>query len=262
MNNKNIVAVVQARLGSTRMPNKILMPIDKAGKESMLEFFIKRLKRSKKINTIVLATTVQPRDDLLVEYAKKLGIPYFRGSEDDVLDRTYGAAKENHADIVIRVTSDCPLNDPVMIDWMVDEFFKRKCDYLCNRKPPTYPDGFDTEIFTFAALKKAAKEATFKFEREHVTPYISEHTEIFRVENVVYKVDRSYVRLTVDYEEDYALIKKVYEALHKIKPDFTLDNIIEYLDEHKELLSLNDKYVRDAAYHKQKDDELKKVGKK
>ncbi len=254
----NVVIIVQARLGSTRLPNKILR---KLNGDSVLEFLIKRLGRCKKASRIVIATTTKPADGLLIEYAKKLSVAYYRGSEDDVLDRTYHAAKQEKAGVVVRVTSDCPLNDPKLIDSMIEEFLGSGLDYLCNRKPPTYPDGYDTEVFTFAALEKAWKEAKFKFEREHVTPYISEHEDIFKVKSIFYPKDCSHYRLTVDYEEDFELVKKVYGALYPKNPDFTLEDVIAYLDARPELVAINSKYVRDEKYHKEKKEELGKAKK-
>lgn len=253
----NIVAIIQARLGSARLPNKILKKLDG---QTLLEFLINRLKYSKKISRIVLATTDKKTDDMLVECAKKLGIGCYRGSEEDVLDRTYNAAKQHSADIVVRITSDCPLNDPKLIDSMIDEFLHSNPDYLCNRKPPTFPDGFDIEIFSFRSLEKAWKEAKFRFEREHVTPYISEHADMFRVKSIFYKKDYSHIRLTIDYEEDFELVKKVYDALYPKNRQFTLEDILDFLDKNPELLKINAHYVRDEKYHKEKDAELKSSG--
>lgn len=256
--NKKIVAVVQARLGSTRLPNKILRKLNGI---TLLEFLIQRLKRSKSISKIVIATTDKKTDDVLAGYAKKLGVGCFRGSEEDVLDRTYNAARQHGADVIVRITSDCPLNDPALIDSMVDEFLHADLDYLCNRKPPTYPDGFDIEVFSFKSLEKAWEEAKFRFEREHVTPYISEHEDIFRVKSISYPKDYSHLRLTVDYEEDFELVKQVYEALYGKNPMFTLEDILDFLNKNPALLKINAHYVRDEKYQRGKREEMENSGK-
>ncbi len=210
------------------------------------------------LNRIVIATTDNERDQVVAEYAKELGVGCYRGSEEDVLDRTYKAAKEFGADIIVRVTSDCPLNDPFLIDKMIKHFLDSNLDYLCNRKPPTFPDGFDIEIFNFKSLEIAWKEAEFKFEREHVTPYISERKNIFKVGNYSYGKDYSSIRLTVDYEEDFKLVKRIYDALYKKGSIFTLEDILEFIEKNPKLVDLNSKYVRDEKYHKERKEELQK----
>lgn len=166
-----IIALVQARMGSTRLPNKVMKQI--AG-VPMIELLLSRLSRAVEVDQIVVATSVDVRNQPLVELIGKLGYACEQGSENDVLDRYVKAARAHQADIVVRITGDCPLVDPELVDECIRRFKESDSDYLCNNYPPTYPDGLDIEIFTFKALEKASKEARNIFDREHVTPYLRE----------------------------------------------------------------------------------------
>src|SRR6266404_2569766 len=172
-----IAAIIQARTDSTRLPRKILMPI--LGKP-MLQHQIERLKHAKTIDMVVIATTDMAEDDTIENLAKQLGVSSFRGSEKDVLDRYYKAAKKNGADTIVRLTGDCPLHDGAVVDEVVTHFEKSDVDY--SAQPKNYPEGLDTEVFIFDALERAWKEAQLPSEREHVTPYIRNHPERFALE--------------------------------------------------------------------------------
>ena len=174
-----IYAIVQARMKSTRLPGKVLKMVN--GKP-LIEILLYRLSQSKKIDKIILATSEKPENDLLVETVEKLGFEVFRGSENDVLNRYYQAAKQQHPDIVVRITGDCPLIDYQVTDQVINYFLENDFDYVCNGDPPTFPDGLDTEVFTFESLEKASKEASQQHEREHVTSFIRE-SGLFRVDN-------------------------------------------------------------------------------
>ncbi len=234
-------------MGSTRLWGKVLKKID--GKP-LLAYLIERLKMVEKISSIIIATTTAEADKSLVDLAKNLGVNSFAGSEDDVLDRYYQACKIFKADIVIRVTGDCPLIDPKVIKKCLDVFLNNQYDYLSNTNPPTYPDGLDTEIFTFKALDKAWKNATLKSEREHVTPYIYKHPKDFSIFNVTNEEDWSNYRLTVDEIEDFNLISRIVTLFKDHWLEFSTKNVIDFLQKNPELLSLNTKFARNEGYQK------------
>lgn len=235
----NFVVIVQARMGSTRLPGKSLKIVE--GKP-LLEHLINRLRFSKKIDKIVIATTTSKKDDVIYRLCEKLGVECFRGSEGDVLDRYYQAAKKYDADIIIRVTSDCPVIDPVIIDKMVDSFRQKlgEIDYLSNVYPTrTYPRGLDIEIFAFGALKEAWVHATNAPDREHVTPYIYMHPEKFKIFNYKDKRDFSKYRWTVDTSEDLRLIEEIYGDLYKKNKIFLYDDILKLMKKRPELPKIN-----------------------
>lgn len=209
-----IVAVTQARTNSSRLPRKVLLEI---GGKTILEIHLNRLKNSKLVDKLIVATTVNKADDAIVEITGKLNIDFFRGDETDVLDRYYQAVKDENADYVVRVTSDCPLIDGEIVDETVAFAIENKLDYCSNRLQYHYPDGIVVEVFTFAALKKAWNEATLFSEREHVAPYIWKNStffgkEIFTSENYCSTaIDYDGVRLTIDEQSDFELIRYLIE---------------------------------------------------
>ncbi len=209
---KKIVAIVQARMGSSRLPGKALLDIHG---RSMLARVVRRAGRSTLIDDLVVATTGREADDAIVSECNALGISSFRGSEDDVLDRYYQAAMAFSADCIVRITSDCPLIDPEIIDRVVQAFLDNRPDYASNTMEGTYPRGLDVEVFTFAALRKAWHEASADFEHVHVTPYIYQHPEQFRMLSVTGRENASHYRWTVDTREDLALIRTIYEKIDR-----------------------------------------------
>ena len=223
------VAVIQARMGSTRLPGKVLRPL--AGR-SALAHVIERVRACPLVHEVVVATTDQPRDDAVVEQARSLGVRTFRGSEEDVLSRVYHAA--GRADVVVRVTADCPLFDPDLLARMLVRFHERRAagdgvDYLSNTVVRTYPRGLDAEIVTFEALERAFREAADPYEREHVTPYIYRHPESFRVEAFTGDRDLSHLRWTLDTEEDYRSLAEVYAALSRPDGPFPMQAVLDLL---------------------------------
>ena len=176
-----IGCIIQARMGSKRLPGKVMMRVDK--QNPSIFYTLNQLKFCKKINEIVVATSTNKEDDMLVDYLEKNKINIFRGKFDDVLDRYYQCAKEKHYDNIIRITADCPLIDPVIVDSVIDKFEKSKVDYTSNVHPRTFPDGYDVEVFSFTAIENAWKNATLPSEREHVTPYIWKNPEKFSINN-------------------------------------------------------------------------------
>ena len=237
-----IAAIVQARIGSSRLPGKILM--DLAGKP-MLHHVVDRLSYSKLINKTVIATTVLPEDDRTEEYCTANNFNCFRGSSSDVLSRYYEAAVKFGADIIIRITSDCPVIDPIIIDRMLSSFLgsrkEERLDYMSNVIERTFPRGLDAEIFTFPALEKTNREASEDFEREHVTPFIYRHPELFKLRNFSNQPDLSRHRWTVDTEEDLRLIKEIYKELYRPGKLFVSDDILRLFERRPELFSINQK---------------------
>ncbi len=245
------IAIIQARMNSTRLPGKVLLEI--APGKSILECMLERVTASKSIDKIVVAVTENPKDVALVQFLEKIHQPYFVGSEDDVLDRYYKTAKAFGAqkeDIIVRMTSDCPLIDPKIIDETIQFFRSGDYDYASNNlEPYTYPDGMDTEVFTFAALEKAWKEATETSHREHVTFYFWKNPEIFRIGQYRNSIsNQACYRLTLDYPEDYELLKRVYESLAPRKPIFTMKDILEFLDESPDIKKLTSEVERNASW--------------
>ncbi len=233
-----IGVIIQARMGSTRFHGKIMREI--CGK-TVLCHDIERVKQSKLIDEIIIASTVNDDCDPIIDEAVKCGVKSFRGSEDDVLSRYYYTALENELDIVIRITSDCPLIDPIIIDEMVQFYLENDFDVVSNGgsdlSKRTYPRGLDTEIFSFKLLEEAFNNADQKYQREHVTPYIYENSEkIFYYEN---DIDYSKYRITLDTEEDFELITQIYKALYKGKHDFYLEDIIELFERQPKLYEIN-----------------------
>lgn len=233
-----VVAIIQARTGSTRLPGKIMK---KLNEKTVLAHDIERIKQSKLIDDIVVATTTNPNDDIIEVEAKLIGVKVFRGSELDVLSRYYHAAKEDNTDVIIRITSDCPLFDPNLLDEMLYFYLKNQYDIVSNAgndlATRTYPRGLDTEIFSFAYLEQAYYNANKNYQREHVTPYIYENAKkIYYYKNTV---DYSKYRWTLDTEEDWILISKIYNYLYHGAHDFYLEDIIKLLNEHPLLNDIN-----------------------
>jgi glutamate-1-semialdehyde 2,1-aminomutase len=228
------LALIQARMGSSRFPGKVLKPL---GNKSLIQFLIERLAQSRTIDKIMLVTSDSQRDDILASHVESLGYEVFRGSESDVLDRYYQAAASCPSEIVIRITADCPLIDPDLIDQVVTKLQKEQADYATNTLPPTYPDGLDVEAFTFQALKQTWVSATTNAEREHVTPYMR-NSGHFRIASIQNDSDQSEHRWTVDQMEDYEVIRNVLSALGH-RADFSWHEVLELQQRHPSLFSAN-----------------------
>ncbi len=222
---KNIVCIVQARMSSSRFPGKVLQKIHK--EYTCLEFLIKRLRRSKKISRLVVACTKNSKDKKIIDILNKNKINYFRGLEKDVLNRYYQTAKKFNADIIIRITSDCPLMDPTLVDKFVLLFQKKNVDYLSNTSPRSFPDGLDIEIFNIKTLITTHLNAYTKYDREHVTNYMIKSKK-FKKFN--YKLNKNYskLRITLDYKKDLIDIRNIIKGL-KYKINFTWKDIIKVL---------------------------------
>jgi spore coat polysaccharide biosynthesis protein SpsF (cytidylyltransferase family) len=244
-----VLAIIQARMGSTRLPGKVLLPI--VDNKGALELMLERVRRAKRLQKIVVATTTSPSDDRIVDLCKRLGYDCFRGSEVDVLDRYYRTALAfGSPEVIVRLTADCPLHDPVIIDKVVSQFLDSKVDYGSNVDPPTFPDGLDIEVFSFSVLEKVWKEARLKSEREHVTPYIRKHTDMFKIATVECEKDLSGHRWTLDEKEDYEFIKHIYKNLYKKNPAFGMEDVLELLERQPELEEINKHISRNEGYQK------------
>lgn len=204
------VAIVQARMGSTRLPGKVLMDL---GGTTMLARVVRRTRRARRLDSLLVATTTAPADDAIVRECERLGAPVFRGSEDDVLDRYYCAAQAAAADRVVRITSDCPLIDAEVIDAVIARLAETQADYASNALPRSFPRGLDVEAMTAPALARAWREARQSFERAHVTPYLYGHPESFRLAGITAESDYSSLRWTVDTTEDLAVVRALYARL-------------------------------------------------
>ena len=256
---KNILIITQARMGSTRLPGKVLKEILE---KPLLWYLVERLKLVKKANKIIIATSTSKTNQSIIEFAKINDIEYFVGSEDDVLDRYFKSAKFFNGDIIIRITADCPLMDPNLIDKGLELFLDGNYDYLSNVHPPTYPDGYDIEIFSFKALETAWKKAELPSEREHVTAYIWKHHQEFIIGNFENDVDLSNYRLTVDTPEDLALIKKVIEKFRDNWVDTRLKDVMKFLNDNPKLKEINTMYEYNEGYLKSLKDDKKYLEKK
>lgn len=242
-----ITAIIQARTGSTRLPNKVLMPL--AGKP-MITHIIERVKAAKKVEQIVLATTSNAADAALETLAQTLGVGCYRGSEADVLDRFYQAAIMYHASAIVRITGDCPVIDPGVIDQTIGLFQSSSYAYVNNFIHRTYPDGLDTEVFTFAALETAWNEARLNSEREHVTPYLYKHPEKFSQAGLVQSPNLSHYRWTVDEAVDLEFITAIYDALYAENPLFDMQTIVAFLETRPDLIALNQHIPSNEGYEK------------
>ena len=242
-----VVAVIQARIGSTRLPKKVLKKI--VGKP-MLWHVVNRVKKAKLADEVVLATTFKEEDKPLLELARKSGVKSFAGSEEDVLDRYFQATTKFGADVIVRVTADCPLIDPEVVDKVIKRFSDGGFDYVSNIVKPTYPDGLDVEVFSYNALKAAWGGAKRSSEREHVTAYIRSHPEMFKIGSVEYEKNLSEMRWTVDTEKDLKFVREVYKRLYKKGGVFLMKDVLKLLEKQPKLAEINRGIARNEGYLK------------
>lgn len=224
MISRKIVAIIQARMGSTRLPDKVLLEINS---KPMLWHVINRVKKAKLVDDIIVATTRWERDDPICELALEMGVKYFRGSEEDVLSRFYWTLQENPADVIVRITSDCPMIDPKIIDMVISHFLSRNHDYVSNTHDsiPSYPDGFDVEVFSYKVLKESYEKSA---EREHVTAYmINSRNNDWSSVILPYKGKRPKIRLSINFRKDLELVRKIFKHLGN---DFAMEEAIKLLE--------------------------------
>jgi len=247
-----IGVIVQARTGSNRLPEKVLKDLPFGSGITVLEQDIRRLKKSQKTDEIIIATTTKPEDERIVNIAKKEGVKFFRGSVKDVLARYYLSAREFNIDIVIRVTSDCPCIDWDIVDMLVDEHINNNADYTSNTIKRTFPHGLDVEVVNVDALEQAYFNAKEPFEREHVLPYISRtHSRLFKLHSVeaesnLFAPD---IRITLDTEEDYALLCAVYDYLYRENNFFDTNDIIKLFADKPWLKIINKKILQKKKFN-------------
>ena len=239
---EKVVAIVQARMGSSRLPGKVLLDL---GGAPVLGRVVARLRRARRLNWMGVATTTDPSDGPLAEFCAGLGLPCWRGSTLDVLDRFVQAGRAAQADVVVRITADCPLIDPEIIDTVLqfNLAHPNAYDYVSNLHPATFPDGNDVEVVPLEVLHAAWFHADKPFEREHTTPYIWDNPSKFYIGNVNCAGRKNYSmthRWTLDYPEDYEFVKSVYERLYPENPFFTTPEILALLEAHPEICAINE----------------------
>lgn len=240
-----VVTVVQARTGSTRLPNKILRPL--AGKPLLVRM-VERVAAAALAGTVVVATTAESSDDIIEALCREANFEYYRGDADDLLDRHYQAGRLFEADVVVKIPSDCPLIDPRVIDRVLGHYLENPdaYDYVSNLHPASYPDGNDVEVMPMTVLETAWREAERPLEREHTTPFFWENPDRFRLGNVAWETGLDYSmshRWTIDYEEDYQFIRSVYDGLYLSDPEFSLEDILGFLNENPDVAGLNAQYA-------------------
>ncbi len=240
-----ILLIIQARLSSTRLPGKVLKSLlDKP----MLQRQIERIHFAKNFDKIVVATSNDPSDDPIEQFCKKIAVYCYRGSLDDVLDRFYQCALRHQAKHIVRITADCPLIDPEIIDQVIQEHLLQHNDYTSNVGIETYPDGLDVEILTFSALEKCWTEAKKPSEREHLTSYIRSNLSLFKTSNIESKINRAHHRWTVDHEEDFLLVETIYKHLLKDNIRFTSNDIYLLLEKNPQMMAINKNHQRNEGY--------------
>ena len=239
-----IGAIIQARMGSTRLPGKVLKSV---GEKPLLLHMVERVRKSKKLDKVIVATSVLEKDNVIEDFCKENNIDYFRGSESDVLQRYYECAKSYSLDIVVRLTADCPLIDFFMIDKCIENFnANSELSYYANTCPTNlsmYPNGSDIEIFSFNALEKANTLENSLEGREHVTHYMCQEKETFKTDMLKNSQDWSGYRYTVDHHEDFEVISFLFDEINKKKIDGTTLEIVKILDEHPDIKALNKIYT-------------------
>jgi spore coat polysaccharide biosynthesis protein SpsF len=244
MRNMKVVAIIQARMGSSRLPGKVLKDL---GGKSVLTRVVTRVRQAERLDNVLVATSDQPGDDVIADECARLSVPCFRGNEADVLDRYYQAAVKVGADAIVRVTADCPLIDPELIDSTVEAFLDRKADYATNALVVTYPPGLDVEAVTFAALDCAWRSAKEAYQRTHVTPYFYENPGQFKIVSLTADGDYSKYRWTLDTPEDLELIRSVYRQLGQ-HANFRWRDVLRLMEDQPELAEVNS-HVRQKSLH-------------
>ena len=240
-----VTTVIQARMGSSRFPGKVMLPLSG---EPLLVRMVERVKASRYCGKVVVATTYLQDDDPIIDVCKKNSIPFYRGHPTDLLDRHLNVGKKYHSDAVAKIPSDCPLIDPGIIDKVIKYYLDNidSFDYVSNLHPPTYPDGNDVEIFSLESLERSWEEAEKELEREHTTPYFWENPGKFKIGNVTWESGLDYSmshRWTIDYEEDYKFIKSIYDELYNKNHIFSLNDILSLLNDKPQLSRINEKYL-------------------
>ena len=240
-----ILAILQARLSSSRLPGKVLLPLQG---EPMLLRQIERIRRARKVDRLIVATSTHESDDPLAGLCLAHNVACFRGSLDDVLDRVFQAVLPVNPDRVVRLTGDCPLADPAVIDAVIEFCVEGGFDYASNALEPTFPDGLDVEVMRFTCLREAHANARLPSQREHVTPYIYQHRDRYAVGSFKRTPDLSALRWTVDEIEDYRLVSAIYDALYPRNPAFSSEDILQLLAARPEMAQVNARFARNEGF--------------
>ncbi|MDP2365890.1 MAG: glycosyltransferase family protein [Ignavibacteria bacterium] len=243
-----VTAIIQARVNSTRLPNKIFCDIEGF---PLIWHIVNRIKTSKKINDIIIATSDNKKDDILEKWCLTNNIKCFRGSEKNVLERFYFSALKYETEIIARITADDPFKDPEIIDNVIDMLITKNLDFAFNNKPPTFPEGLDTEIFTFSALKNAYENSLDPFEQEHVTQFFYRNPNLFLQKNYSNSQNFSNLRWTVDTEKDLEMVKVVYKHLFSSKQVFLFNDILNLIYENPWISNINLDVERSIMYKKE-----------
>lgn len=237
------VAIVQARMGSKRLPGKVLRPILE---KTMLAHLLKRLSGAQKVEHIVVATSTGQADDPIAEQAKNLGFSCFRGSEGDVMDRVYQAAQMYDADPIVRITADCPLLDPAIVDLVITEFFQQQADLALNSFKETYPDGLDVEVFSFDAYRRCWEDAPEGPLREHLYSYILRNPDQFKIHHVLHSENLQAHCWSVDDEADFQFVEKVFSELYQEDHVFSMADVLDLLERQPGLRDINASQTRNS----------------
>lgn len=261
-----ITAIIQARMGSTRLPGKVMMLIRN---KPVLHYVVKQTLAAKLIDNVIIATTRSPDDNAIVNFCKKNNLKYFRGSEIDVLSRYYHCAKKFNCKIIVRITSDCPLIDPTIIDSAIKKFVKKSYDYLSNDMEKTYnkwkdsacgfPQGMYVGIVNYKTLKKIYNHAKHSYEREHVFPYVQYNPKSFKISNIKNKINLSYIRCTIDRKEDIKFIRKIYDKISNTKKPIYVKNIVKIIKKEPSLLTINNKINYDEGWKNSRTEYMKNI---
>lgn len=242
-----VLALLQARMSSTRLPGKVMKPI--LGKP-LLELQIERVRRCRKIDILVVVTSTEKSDDAIEALCRRMAVACFRGDLTNVLDRYYQASQQYDADTIVRLTGDCTLTDPEKIDELITFFQSNEYDYVNNSKPPCLPHGLDAEVFSRSTLEQTWKHAGLPSEKEHVTPYMYKPENGFSIGHLNYPPSHVHLRWCVDEPEDYVLVKKIYEALYPSNPQFSSADIIRLMSQKPALIKINAGFARNEGYLK------------
>jgi spore coat polysaccharide biosynthesis protein SpsF len=240
-----ISAIIQARVSSTRLPNKVFADID--GKP-LLWHVVNRLRDSIYLDNIIIATSENIADDLIQDWASENEILCYRGSERNVIKRYYDAAKVNNSTTIVRITADDPLKDFKIMDDVISEFLSQKADFACNNFPPTYPEGLDIEVFSFIALETAYENTLSAFEKEHVTQYFYKNVNDFKICCIENDTNLSHLRWTIDTSEDLEMTRKIYDKFESSKSIYLMDDILKILHESPEITEINKNVARSKMY--------------
>jgi len=242
-----VVAILQARVSSSRLPNKVLLPILGL---PMLQHQVERVLQSKAIDKLVIATSDHKSDDAIEKLANEMNVSCFRGCLNDVLDRFYNASLEYPSEHIVRLTGDCPLIDAAVIDQVIEYHLDSESDYTSNVSPPTFPDGLDVEVIKASVIYEAWSNARLLSEREHVTPYIRKQTQDYRISNYQNTSDLSVHRWTVDEAEDFEFVTEVYRHLYPVNKAFKMEDVLLLLENIPNIYEANQKYTRNEGYAK------------